>query len=51
MKKLLATAALVAGLTGALAATAPTASAQLICVDLFVKIGGEVLLDQDDICV
>lgn len=51
MKKLLATVALVLGVTGIIATAAPPASAQLACVDLYLRIGETVILDNEEICV
>ncbi len=46
MKKALATVMLALGISGILATAAPPASAQLICLDLYVRLGDTVLIDQ-----
>ncbi|MGH2760621.1 MAG: hypothetical protein ACRDKJ_13815 [Actinomycetota bacterium] len=52
MKKALATVMLALGVSGILATAAPPASAQqLICVDLYVRIGDTKLIDNQEICV
>lgn len=54
MKKALATVMLALGISGILATAAPPASAQLICLDLYVRLGDTVLIDQQNgnkICV
>lgn len=51
MKKALATVMFALGISGILAAAAPSASAQLICVDLYVRIGDTKLIDNQEICI
>jgi hypothetical protein len=54
LKKALGTVMLALGISGILAGAAPPASAQLICLDLYVRIGDTVLIDQqkgNEICV
>ena len=51
MKKAFAAVMLALGISGILAAAAPTASAQVACLNLYVRIGDTVLVDNQDICV
>jgi len=52
LKKLLATVMLALGISGILATAAPPASAQqLVCLDLYVRIGDTKLIDNQKICV
>lgn len=51
MKKALATVMLALGISGILATAAPPASAQLVCIDLYVRIGDTKLIDNEKICV
>lgn len=51
MKKALGTVMLALAISGILASAAPPASAQLICVDLYVRIGDTKLIDNQEICV
>jgi hypothetical protein len=51
LKKLLAAVCLVLGVSGVFAAFAPSASAQTICVDLYVRIGETKVLDHVRPCI
>lgn len=51
LKKLLATIFLALGVSGIFAALAPSASADTVCLDLYVRIGTTVLVDNEKVCV
>lgn len=51
MKRFLITALMALGITGILGAGAPVASAQVACLNVYVRIAGNVLIDNEDICV
>ncbi|HYZ90901.1 MAG TPA: hypothetical protein VFA34_00740 [Actinomycetota bacterium] len=51
MKKAVAAIFLALGLSGIFAAFAPSASAETACLDLYVRIGETIILDNERICV
>jgi hypothetical protein len=51
LKKAVAAIFLALGLSGIFAAFAPSASAETACLDLYVRIGETIILDNERICV
>ncbi len=51
LKRFFVTALMALGFTGVLAAAAPIASAEVVCLNVYVRIAGNVLVDNQDICI